>query len=101
MAKPSKSPAEAGQQITRHEYGWTGNLGEGATVTYAYRNSADTDYPGGSDKTFARFTDYQIEKTELILQLYSDVAGITFDRVNDVRLQRRRHDSFRELQEGE
>lgn len=75
--KPSLSPADAGAQITRSNQSWATSLGQAATVTYAYRSNAPTTMPSDTSG-FTRFTQVQIEATELMLAAWSDVAQITF-----------------------
>ena len=77
--KISLSPTDAGTQITRSGASWS-TLGQPATITYAFRSNAPTTMP--SDTTgFSRFNVQQIQATELMLQAWSDVARITFNRV--------------------
>ena len=77
--KISLTPTDAGTQITRSGASWS-TLGQPATITYAFRSNAPTTMP--SDTTgFSRFNVQQIQATELMLQAWSDVARITFNRV--------------------
>lgn len=81
--KPSLDPTGAGAQITRTNTRWgAGGMGTPSTVTFSFRSTAPTTMP---DTTvgFTRFTDLQIAATLLALQSWSDVANITFNRVND------------------
>jgi serralysin len=60
--------------------GWSGTIGVGATVTYAYRADAPFNMP--SDTTgFSQFSPAQIDQAELALKAWSDVANIHFVRV--------------------
>ncbi len=81
--KPSLGPIDAGAQITRTNTRWgAGGMGTAATVTFAFRSTAAVmpeDTAG-----FTRFTDIQIAATLLALAAWSDVANITFTRVDDV-----------------
>lgn len=79
--KPSLTPDAAGVQLTRTGLSW-GPLGQPATVTFAFRSVAPTTMPTDAEG-FARFTQLQIEATLLALRAWSDVANITFNRVDD------------------
>ena len=79
--KPSLSSTDAGAQITRNNQSWATALGTAATVTYAFRDSVTT-MP--SDTTgFSQFNATQIAATILAFSAWSDVANITFQRVQD------------------
>ncbi len=78
--KPSLDPTGAGVQITRGLAGWSA-LGTAATVTFAFRSTAPNDMPSDTSG-FTRFTDAQIAATLLALASWSDVANITFQRVD-------------------
>lgn len=69
-------------QITRNDRSWSSTLGEAAVVTYAFRLDPPGTMPNGTD-VFSTFNAMQIEFTEMILQLWADVANITFVRVQD------------------
>lgn len=77
--KASFGPVDAGAQITRTNLSWAPGLGQAATVTYSYRSNAPTPMPSDTSG-FTRFTQTQIEATELMLLAWSDVARITFQR---------------------
>ncbi|MBU3972136.1 MAG: M10 family metallopeptidase C-terminal domain-containing protein [Alphaproteobacteria bacterium] len=80
--KPSLSSTDAGAQITRANQSWATALGTAATVTYAFRDSITTmptDTAG-----FSQFSATQIAATILALAAWSDVANITFQRVQNV-----------------
>lgn len=78
-AKPSFTTTDAGLQLTRNSSGW-GGLGTAANVTFAFRATAQTmptDTAG-----FAQFTAEQINATLSALAAWSDVANVSFTRVN-------------------
>ncbi|WP_298158119.1 DUF4214 domain-containing protein [Brevundimonas sp.] len=77
----SLTTGAAGAQITRSNVAWTTTLGQPGTVTFAFRSTAPTTMP--SDTTgFSRFTEAQIAATLLALASWSEVANITFTRVD-------------------
>ncbi len=79
--KPSLSSTDAGAQITRSNQSWATGLGTAATVTYAFRDSVismPTDTAG-----FTAFTATQIAAATLAFAAWSDVANITFQRVQN------------------
>ncbi|WP_426041911.1 M10 family metallopeptidase C-terminal domain-containing protein [Brevundimonas sp. TWP2-3-4b1] len=79
--KVSLTTVGAGNQITRSNLAWTTTLGQPGTVTFAFRSTAPTTMP--SDTVgFTRFTDAQITATLLALASWSEVANITFTRVD-------------------
>lgn len=81
-AKPSLMVTDAGVQITRTGLTWATGLGVAANVTFAFRSIAPTTMP--TDTTgFTQFTTAQIAATLTALQSWSDVANITFTRVQD------------------
>uniref|UniRef100_UPI0025FD5A08 M10 family metallopeptidase C-terminal domain-containing protein n=1 Tax=Brevundimonas sp. TaxID=1871086 RepID=UPI0025FD5A08 len=77
--KVSFTPAEAGAHITRSGLSWAA-LGQPATVTYAFRSTQPFTMPSDTSG-FSRFSAQQIAATELMLQGWSDVARITFNRI--------------------
>jgi serralysin len=80
--KPSLTVGDAGVQITRTNQTWATALGTATNVTFAFRSTAPATMP--ADTTgFTRFTDAQITAALASLQAWSDVANITFTRVND------------------
>ena len=79
--KPSLSSTDAGAQITRSNQSWAPALGTAATVTYAFRDSATT-MPSDT-AGFSQFNSTQIAATILAFSAWSDVANITFQRVQD------------------
>ncbi len=83
--KPSLSSTDAGAQITRTNQSWSSALGTAAVVTYAFRDSVTTmptDTAG-----FSQFNATQIAATVLALSAWSDVANITFQRVQDAGIE--------------
>jgi serralysin len=71
---------QAAAQLTRSGASWSQALGAPVVVTYAFRATAPTVMPD-SIGGFQQFTSAQIIAAETALQLWSDVAGITFVRV--------------------
>ena len=63
---------------------WSATPGTGATVTYGFRQSVPSYSVSGSatQTTFSQLTAQEIAATQLALQLWSDVANITFTQVN-------------------
>ena len=78
--KPSLTIDQAANQIVRGEPGWSSALGQGFTVTYAFRADAPAQMPDDSGG-FQEFNPAQIAQATLALQAWSDVANITFVRV--------------------
>jgi serralysin len=78
--KPIYSWDQAALQITRDDVSWSFSLGAAVTVTYAYRSTAPASMPEDTSG-FSRFSTAQILAAEAALQLWSDVANITFQRV--------------------
>jgi serralysin len=78
--KPSFTIDQAASQIVRGEPGWSSHLGQGFTVTYAFRADAPLQMPDDSGG-FQQFNAAQIAQATLALQAWSDVANITFVRV--------------------
>ncbi len=79
--KPSLSSTDAGAQITRTNQSWATALGTAATVTYAFRDSVTTmptDTAG-----FSQFNATQIAAGVLAFAAWSDVANVTFQRVQN------------------
>ena len=81
-AKPSLTIGGAGTQLTRSGLSWSSTLGTAATVTYAFRSNAPSAMPSDT-AGFSQFTSTQISAVLLALQSWSDVANITFTRVQD------------------
>jgi len=71
---------QAAAQIIRHDVSWSWNLGTAAVVTYGFRSSIDPANMPGDTTGFVRFNELQIIAAEAALQLWSDVANITFVR---------------------
>ncbi|MBX9615686.1 MAG: M10 family metallopeptidase C-terminal domain-containing protein, partial [Caulobacteraceae bacterium] len=80
--KDSFTTAEAAAQLGRTNATWGTGLGQAASVTFAFRSSAPETLPTDTSG-FQRFTDLQIGVTLQALQAWSDVANVTFNRVND------------------
>jgi serralysin len=78
--KPSLTIDQAASQIVRGAPGWSAHLGEGFTITYAFRGDAPAQMPDDSGG-FQPFNTAQIVQANLALQAWSDVANITFIRV--------------------
>ncbi|ODA66714.1 Serralysin precursor [Methyloligella halotolerans] len=79
MAKLSYTAEEAGAQIIRDGFGWGEVQGEPVTVTYAFRDDRPS-YNNSSNVygSFSPFNSVQIAAAETALELWSDVANITF-----------------------
>jgi Ca2+-binding RTX toxin-like protein len=80
--KTSFTVTDAGVQLSRFSQGWSGVAGSSATVTFAFRNTAPGTMPTDTGG-FSQFSSLQITATLLALSAWSDVANITFQRVND------------------
>ena len=80
--KPSYGVTQAGAQITRSNATWAAGLGQATTVNYAFRGEAPTTMPSDISG-FSSFSAQQIAITLQSLQSWSDVANITFNRVQD------------------
>jgi len=78
--KPIFSWDEAAVQLTRGGYTWSPTLGQGVTITYAFRSAEPATMPTGVTG-FTRFNSAQIVAAEAALRLWADVANITFVRV--------------------
>lgn len=75
-----KTTAEAGQQITRHNYEWGTSLGQAAgPISFGFRVSGAT-YPvtGHNISNFSPLTAAQQTAARTALRFWSDLAGITF-----------------------
>ena len=71
----NKTINEAAVQITRDDHTLGSEFGEAAgPITFAFRSSSLFD----SIENFSRFSDVQIAAAEQALDLWSDVANITF-----------------------
>jgi len=77
---PIYSWDQAAAQLTRAGVSWSFSLGQPATVTYGFRATAPATMPSDTGG-FSVFSAAQIAFTEALLQLWSDVANITFVRV--------------------
>ncbi|WP_396595190.1 M12 family metallo-peptidase [Brevundimonas sp. R86498] len=80
--KDSFTTDEAAAQLGRNNASWGPGLGQAASVTFAFRSVAPDTLPDDTSG-FERFTDLQIGVTLQALQAWSDVANLTFTRVND------------------
>lgn len=82
--KPSLLTTDAGAQITRGNLSWLVGqpLGTAASVSFAFRSTGPTTMPDDT-AGFTQFTAAQISATLLALRSWSDVANITFLRVDD------------------
>ncbi len=78
--KTSLTGAEAGAQLTRSGLSWSGGGGTPTSVTYGFRNAAPVNMPDDT-AGFTVFNGTQIAAATLALAAWSDVAGITFQRV--------------------
>lgn len=72
---------EAGAQITRTNLHWGGTVGQPLIISFAFRSTVPTSTPFNVGE-FTRFSDSQIAATLLALASWSDVANISFQRVN-------------------
>jgi Ca2+-binding RTX toxin-like protein len=77
----SLTTGAAGTQLTRSNVAWTTTLGQPGNVTFAFRSTAPGTMPSET-QGFTRFTDAQITATLLALASWSEVANITFTRVD-------------------
>src|SRR5262245_500415 len=80
----SKTPQEAGLQITRDNYSWSSTLGTAPVpVTYGFRLSPPPYNDDGHDNqnTFSAFNKFQIDAADLAARLWQDVANISLVRV--------------------
>ena len=77
---PSLTSDQAAARLTDTGLSWSATLGQGAVVTFAFRSTGAPPEDAGG---FVRFTQAQISATLLALAAWSDVADITFVRVDD------------------
>ncbi|MFL5296602.1 MAG: M10 family metallopeptidase C-terminal domain-containing protein [Phenylobacterium sp.] len=77
--KPSMTIDQAANNLVGGAPGWSGALGVGFTVTYAYRATAPATMPSDTGG-FSAFTKAQIDEAELAIKAWSDVANIRFVR---------------------
>lgn len=78
--KPIFNWDQAAAQITREGASWTWTDGTPVSITYGFRSTAPTSMPDDAGG-FSRFSAAQIIAAEMALQLWADVANITFVRV--------------------
>jgi serralysin len=71
---------QAAAQLTRSNLSWSTPLGTATTVSFAFRSTEPGAMPTGYGG-FQRFNSQQIDATLVGLQMWSDVANITFTRV--------------------
>ena len=77
----SISLEEAAEQLGRREAFWGAALGDAATVTYAFREKANT-MPSGTSG-FSQYNPDQMAAAEWALLAWTDVARLDFDRVGE------------------
>jgi serralysin len=74
---------QMGAGVIDTDLSWSLTPGTGATVTYGFRQSAATYTAGDSNiSTFTQLTAAQIAAVQQVLQMYSELTGITFQQVN-------------------
>ncbi|MGH6737029.1 MAG: hypothetical protein ACRECX_13285 [Methyloceanibacter sp.] len=85
MPTISKSPEEAALQLTRENMTWAAEFGEAAgPITYGFRATPPAhENSRGVKATFTPFTESQIEAATLAINLWADIANITFEQVTD------------------
>ncbi|ODA68652.1 Serralysin A precursor [Methyloligella halotolerans] len=85
MSKVSYTAEEAAAHITRDQYSWGFTTGTPIEVSYAFRLGRPS-YDNGSDiyATFGQFNAKQVAATTVALDLWSDVANISFVPQSDV-----------------
>ncbi len=85
MPTLSKTPEEAGEQLTRDELSWGAELGQTVTVSYGFRASAPS-YNSASHNqqgTFTPLSPTDIDAVSRALNLWADVANINLVRADD------------------
>ena len=85
MPTLSKTPEEAGQQLTRDDLTWGAELGQAITLTYGFRSTAPL-YNSASHNqqgTFPPLDAAEIEAATLALGLWADVANVELVRVSE------------------
>ena len=78
--KLSYSIDQAANQLVGNAPGWSGAFYTPFTVTYAYRASPPSAMPDDA-AGFQRFSQAQIDQTEMAIRAWEDVANINFVRV--------------------
>jgi len=78
--KSSYTIEEAAAQLTRYGTSWAAGLGQGAKVTYAFRETAPVTMPDGTGG-FTQLDSSQIAAAERAFAAWASVANITFVRV--------------------
>jgi len=72
----------AGEQLSRTGSSWANGYGSSTTVTFAFRGEAPGSLPNGATG-FQAFDAQQITATLKAMQGWSDVANVTFQRIQD------------------
>lgn len=80
--KVSLTTTGAAGALTRSNLSWATALGQATTVNFSFRSTEPTSMPDDT-AGFSRFSQAQITATLLALASWSDVANITFNRVDD------------------
>jgi hypothetical protein len=82
----SKTPSDAGAQITRGNYHWgTGAIGASAgPISFGFRLNAPTynDPDSNPQGTFTRVSAAEMAAAETAMRVWSSLAGITFSELN-------------------
>jgi len=78
--KSSMTIDQAANDLVGGAPGWSSALGQGFTVTYAYRATEPATMPSDT-AGFSQFNSAQIDEAELALRAWSDVANIHFVRI--------------------
>src|SRR5262245_8393617 len=79
MPSVTKSIDQAARQITRDGHSWGESLGQAfGPITFAFRS---TGTGSENEDTFSRFSTAQIAAATEALNLWSDIANISFTRV--------------------
>jgi serralysin len=74
---------QMGAGVIDADLSWSAAPGTGATVSYGFRqNAAGYSVPGHDIGAFSQLTAEQIAAVEAILQVYAELCGLTFVRVN-------------------
>ena len=78
MPVVTKSIDQAAEHITSEGHSWSNGLGTAAgPITFGFRSTAGTE----NAATFTRFSATQMAAAEDVLDLWSDLANVSFDRV--------------------
>ena len=78
--KPSLSLTDGANKLLSYGASWSSALGQSATVSYGFRNSAPTgdDYTDAETSTFSKLDAAEIAAIRYALTAWSDVANIRF-----------------------